>query len=172
MQTLTNMQDSKDAPYGQSPWRDSGFRRVWLKHNLKFKGMNYQVHREFPGKFKSANLSRDNLSRDYLSREIGCKPLSSFLQQAAPCPIGPEGAGRLRPPFERPARKKAPGLASGAGRCGSLSKWGRREATITLLKFVVISQGFERARTRGGRRTLWLGQGQTHHKQTFEEQGI
>ena len=50
--------------YGQSPYKDYGFQRVWLKQNLKFKGWNSQAHREFPGKFESSNLSRDNLSRE------------------------------------------------------------------------------------------------------------
>ena len=38
------------------------FQRVRLKQNLKFKGWNSQVHREFPGNLESRNLSRDNLT--------------------------------------------------------------------------------------------------------------
>ena len=50
--------------YGQSPYQDSGFQSVWLKHNLDFKGWDSQAHREFPRKFDSTNRGRDNLSRD------------------------------------------------------------------------------------------------------------
>ena len=45
----------------------AGLQRVLLKHYLNNKGWNSQVHWEFPGRFKSKNLSRDNLST-----EIGC----------------------------------------------------------------------------------------------------
>ena len=31
--------------YGQSPYQDSGFRRVWLQHNLNYKGWSSHVHR-------------------------------------------------------------------------------------------------------------------------------
>ena len=55
----------RDFPsHGQSPYSDSGFRRVWLKQNPHLKGWNSQAHRELPGKFESSNLSRDNLSRE------------------------------------------------------------------------------------------------------------
>ena len=47
--------------YGQSPYGDSGFQRVWLKQNLKFRAWNSHVHREFVGNVESTNLSRDNL---------------------------------------------------------------------------------------------------------------
>ena len=57
--------------YGQSPYKHSGFQRVWLKHNLNIKGWNSHVHRGFPGKFESSNLSRDNVSG-----EIGRSPRS------------------------------------------------------------------------------------------------
>ena len=33
--------------YGQSPYWESGFRRVWLKQNLNCKGWNSHVHRGF-----------------------------------------------------------------------------------------------------------------------------
>ena len=38
--------------------------RVWLKQNLNIKGWNSHVHREFPGKLESSNLSMDDLSRE------------------------------------------------------------------------------------------------------------
>ena len=60
---------NKSYDYGQSPYWHYGFRRVWLKHNVNFKGWNSQDCRGFPGKFESSNLSRDNLSR-----EIGRSP--------------------------------------------------------------------------------------------------
>ena len=50
-------------PYDQSPYQDSGVRRVRLKHNLKSKGWNSRAHREFARNVESANLSRDILSR-------------------------------------------------------------------------------------------------------------
>ena len=50
--------------YGQSPYYDSGFQRVWLKQNLNFKGWSSHVHRGFPGSFESSYLSKDNLSRE------------------------------------------------------------------------------------------------------------
>ena len=49
--------------YGQFPYYDSGFQRVWLKQNLNTMGWNSQVYGGFLGKFESANLSRDNLSK-------------------------------------------------------------------------------------------------------------
>ena len=49
---------------GQSPYEHSGFRRAWLKHNLNLKGWNSQVHRGFPRKFESSNVSRGNVSRE------------------------------------------------------------------------------------------------------------
>ena len=45
--------------YGQSLYEDSGFHRAWLKQNLKIEGWNSHVHRDFPGNFKSTNLSRE-----------------------------------------------------------------------------------------------------------------
>ena len=50
--------------YAQSPYWHCGFQRVWLKHNLKFKGWNSQAHGEFPGKFESSHVSKDNVSRE------------------------------------------------------------------------------------------------------------
>ena len=50
--------------YGQSPYYDSGSRRVRLKQNLNFEGWHSNVQREFPGIVESTNLSRDNLSRE------------------------------------------------------------------------------------------------------------
>ena len=38
-------------PYGQSPYQDSGFQRVGLKHNFNVQGWNSQAHGDFPGKF-------------------------------------------------------------------------------------------------------------------------
>ena len=32
--------------YGQSPYKDSGFQRAWLKHKFNYKGWNSHVHRE------------------------------------------------------------------------------------------------------------------------------
>ena len=49
---------------GQSPYSDSGFQRVWLKHNLRLKAWNSHVHREFPGMLESSNLGRANRSRE------------------------------------------------------------------------------------------------------------
>ena len=43
---------------------DSGFQRVCLERNLHLKGWNSHVHRGFPGKFESSNVSRDNVSRE------------------------------------------------------------------------------------------------------------
>ena len=40
------------------------FPRVWLKQNLTLKGWHSHVHRKFPGKCESNNLSRSNLSRE------------------------------------------------------------------------------------------------------------
>ena len=57
--------------YGQSPFQDSGFRRVRLKHNLNFNRWNSHVHRGFPGKFESTNLSRDDLSGEIGRRRAG-----------------------------------------------------------------------------------------------------
>ena len=34
------------------------------------KGWNSQAHREFPGKFKSSNVSRDNVSREIGRKQI------------------------------------------------------------------------------------------------------
>ena len=48
----------------QSPYLHCGFHRVWLKHNLNFKGWNSQAHRQFPGEFESSNVSRGNVSRE------------------------------------------------------------------------------------------------------------
>ena len=45
--------------YGQSPYSHYGFQKVLLKHNLNYKGWNSHIHRGFPGKFESSNLSRD-----------------------------------------------------------------------------------------------------------------
>ena len=42
--------------YDQSPNWDSGFQRNWLKQNLKFKGWNSYVHREFPGRLELTNI--------------------------------------------------------------------------------------------------------------------
>ena len=50
--------------YGQSPYEHCGFQRVWLEHNVIFKGWNSHVHRVLPGKFESSNVSRDNVSRE------------------------------------------------------------------------------------------------------------
>ena len=61
---LEYMHSTTFRQYGQASYYDSGFQRVCLKHNLRFKGWNSQVHREFPGKFESAHLSRENLSRE------------------------------------------------------------------------------------------------------------
>ena len=44
-------------------YKHYGFRRVRLEHKLNFTGWSSEVHREFPGKFESSNLSRGNLSR-------------------------------------------------------------------------------------------------------------
>ena len=49
--------------YGQSLYWHYGFQRVWLKHNINYKGWNFHVHREIPGKFESSNVSRRNVSR-------------------------------------------------------------------------------------------------------------
>ena len=35
-----------------------------LEHNLNLKGWNSQVHRGFPRKSESSNVSRDNVSRE------------------------------------------------------------------------------------------------------------
>ena len=51
--------------YAQSPHQHCGFQRVWLKHNLKFKGWHSQTHRGFTGKFESSNVSRDSVSREF-----------------------------------------------------------------------------------------------------------
>ena len=55
---------SGQSAYGQSPYYDSGLRRVWLKRSLNFKGLNSHARREVPGIVESTNLSRDNLSRE------------------------------------------------------------------------------------------------------------
>ena len=52
------------------------FGGVLLKHNLNSKGWNSHVHRGFPGKFESSNVSRDNVSR-----EIG-RSTASFVSRA------------------------------------------------------------------------------------------
>ena len=44
--------------YGQSPYKDSGFQRVWLKHHICFKAWNSQAHWEFHGNVEPRNLSR------------------------------------------------------------------------------------------------------------------
>ena len=51
-------------PYGQSQYSDSGFQRVRLKQNLNLKGWNSHVHRAFPGKLESNNLSIEIPSRE------------------------------------------------------------------------------------------------------------
>ena len=39
--------------------------RFWIsEQNLNIKGWNSHVHRGFPGKFETSNLSRDNVSRE------------------------------------------------------------------------------------------------------------
>ena len=37
---------------------------VRLKRNLNLKGWDSHVHRGFPGRFESSNISRDNVSRE------------------------------------------------------------------------------------------------------------
>ena len=59
----------------QSPYEHCGSQRAGLKHNLNVNGWNSQVHRGFPGKFESSNVSRDNVSR-----EIGRTPDSDHNQ--------------------------------------------------------------------------------------------
>ena len=41
--------------YGQSPYQDSAFQRVWLKHNLDPKGWKSHVHRGFTWNIESAS---------------------------------------------------------------------------------------------------------------------
>ena len=52
----------------QRPLRPISVLKFWMSEGLtqaesSFKGWNSHVHREFPRKFESRNLSRDNLSR-------------------------------------------------------------------------------------------------------------
>ena len=49
--------------YAQSPYQHCGFQRAWLNHNLNLKGWDSHVHRGFPGKFDSSNVSGDNICR-------------------------------------------------------------------------------------------------------------
>ena len=58
----------RNGSHGQSPYYDSGFQRVSLEHDIDSKGWNSYVHRGFPRKSESSNLSR---CRDNLSRETG-----------------------------------------------------------------------------------------------------
>ena len=50
--------------YVQSPYSHYGFQGFLLEHNLNLKGWNSQAHRDFSGKCKSSNVSRDHVSRD------------------------------------------------------------------------------------------------------------
>ena len=59
------------------------FQRLWLKHNLNSEGWNYHVHREFPGKFESSNLSRDNFSREI----VRMFSLAEVLLATGPSPL-------------------------------------------------------------------------------------
>ena len=65
--------------YSQSPYSDSGFLRVWLKLNLNIKGWNSHVHREFPGKLESSNLSREIHSREIGRNSNGSTSDSIFF---------------------------------------------------------------------------------------------
>ena len=56
------------APLRPLKIRPISLLRLWISEGsthaeLKFKGWNSHVHREFPGKFESTNLGRDHLRR-------------------------------------------------------------------------------------------------------------
>ena len=60
------------------------FQGVWLQHNVDVKGRNSHVHRGFPGKLDSSNVSRDNVSREIGRTPEGTKRATSVNVQL-PC---------------------------------------------------------------------------------------
>ena len=55
--------------------------RGLLQQNLDFKGWNSRVHREFPGKLESTNLSRDTRSRE-IGRRVSPRLASPSEQES------------------------------------------------------------------------------------------
>ena len=72
--------------YGQSPYSTKIMDfRGFDSSRILIKGWNSQVHKEFPKKFESSNLSRDNPSREIgRSSDSAAVPLLFALQPTAP----------------------------------------------------------------------------------------
>ena len=55
--------EARDENTKNLPSPKGGSEKGESKHNIKFKGRNCQVHRDFPESFESSNRSRENLGR-------------------------------------------------------------------------------------------------------------
>ena len=88
--------------------------------NLNFKGWNSQVHREFPRKFESSNLSRDNLSREIGRRlAVASRSRAPRTYWSRPCLRGRRLPPPARPRAQFTEREPKPSVNPGSGDSGT-----------------------------------------------------